>query len=315
VKHVAFLVAASPNAAFFSQVAVLRRAFDKLPWTRWRCSLHVYVGGAPEPDALEAWRPHLGGVDLRWSTTEDERRDGDWAQSDDVFRHAPDAADVLVALDADTLPVQSLEPILDEVVADNVVAGTLAHYPTILEHRDGDGQAPSIREAWIRLTSGLVTAPLDFRFSHSLMGTELPVAQREAPFYLNFGVVFFPRQLFNRIAPEYLRLRPLLERRMSNGDFSGQAALTLAIAGTGAGTRALSLRYNFPNDPAAVRLHPGELDHVVVHHYLRTWAYDRHCIFRSDVDYQAFLAQPLEGVDQRFQADVRRMVGDTYPFA
>ncbi len=134
MKHVAFLVAASPNAAFFSQVAVLRRAFDRLPWTRWRCSLHVYVGGTPEPGALEAWRPHLGGVDLQWSTAEDVRRDGDWAQSDDVFRHAPEAADVLVTLDADTLPVQSLEPILDEVVADNVVAGTLAHYPTILEH-------------------------------------------------------------------------------------------------------------------------------------------------------------------------------------
>jgi hypothetical protein len=315
VKHVAFLVAASPNAAFVSQVAVLRRVLDRLPWTRWRCSLHVYLGGTPESDVLDAWKPHLRGVDLRWSTAEDVRRDGDWAQSDDVFRQAPEGADVLVALDADTLPVRSLEPILDEVVADDVVAGTLAHYPTILDHRDGGRSAPSIREAWARLASGLVTAPLDFRFSHSLMEAELPVALREAPFYLNFGVVFFPRPLFDRIAPEYLRLRPLLERRMANGDFSGQAALTLAIAETGAGSRALSLRYNFPNDPAAVRLHPGELDHVVVHHYLRTSAYDRHRIFRSAADYQVFLAQPLDGVDQRFQADVRRLVGETYPFA
>ena len=102
---------------------------------------------------------------------------------------------------------------------------------------------------------------------------------------------------------------------MSDGDFSGQAALTLAIAGTGASTRALPLRYNFPNDPAAVRLHTGELEQVVVHHYLRTWAYDRHRIFRSAADYHAFLAQPLEGVDQRFQADVRRTVGERYPFA
>ena len=314
MKHVAFLVAASPNAAFFSQVAVLRRAFDRLPWTRWRFTLHVYLGGTPEAGALEAWTPHLRGVDLRWSTAEDEQRDGDWAQSDDVFRHAPAAADVLVALDADTLPVRSLEPILDDVVADDVVAGTLAHYPTIIDNRDGAAQEPSIRDAWLRLTSGLVTTPLDFTFSHSLMDAESPAALREAPFYLNFGVVFLPRQHFDRIAREYLRLRPLLERRMSDGDFSGQAALTLAIAGSGAGTRALPLRYNFPNDPAAVRLHPGELEQVVVHHYLRTWAYDRHRIFRSAGDYHAFLSQPLEGVDQCFQADVRRTVGDSYPF-
>ena len=314
MKHVAFLVAASPNAAFFSQIAVLRRAFDRLPWTRWDHTLHVYLGGTPEVGALDAWRPHLDGVDLRWSTAEDEQRDGDWAQSDDVFRHAPAAADVLVALDADTLPVRSLEPILDEVVADDVVAGTLAHYPTIIDHREGAAQEPSIRDAWARLASGLVTVPLDFDFSHSLMDAESPAALREAPFYLNFGVVFFPRHHFDRLAPEYLRLRPLLERRMSDGDFSGQAALTLAIAGTGAGTRALPLRYNFPNDPAAVRLHAGELDQVVVHHYLRTWAYDRHRIFRSAGEYHAFLCQALEGVDQRFQADVRRTVGDTYPF-
>ena len=315
MNHVAFLVAASPNAAFFSQIAVLRRAFDRLPWARWRYTLHVYLGGTPEAGALDAWKPHLGGVDLRWSTAEDERRDGDWAQSDDVFRHAPAAADVLVALDADTLPVRSLEPILDEVVADHVVAGTLAHYPTIIDHREGAAQETSIRDAWVRLASGLVTEPLDFRFSHSLMDAESPAELREAPFYLNFGVVFLPRRHFDRIAPEYLRLRPLLERRMSDGDFSGQAALTLAIAGTGASTRALPLRYNFPNDPAAVRLHTGELDQVVVHHYLRTWAYDRHRIFRSAADYHAFLAQPLEGVDQRFQADVRRTVGERYPFA
>jgi len=98
----------------------------------------------------------------------------------------------------DRLPVRSLEPILDDVVADDVVAGTLAHYPTIIDNRDGAAQEPSIRDAWLRLTSGLVTTPLDFTFSHSLMDAESPAALREAPFYLNFGVVFLPRQHFEQ---------------------------------------------------------------------------------------------------------------------
>ena len=79
-------------------------------------------------------------------------------------------------------------------------------------------------------------------------------------------------------------------------------------------SQALPLRYNFPTDPAAVNLHPAELDEIIVHHYLRTERYDRHRIFRSEADYQAFLVQPLEGVDLRFQADVRRTVGPAYPF-
>jgi hypothetical protein len=314
VRHVAFLVAASPSAAFFSQVAVLRRALDRLSWTRWRCTLHVYVGGTPEPGTLDVWEPHLGGVDLHWSSADDVARDSDWAQSDDVFRHPPEDADVLVTLDADTLPVRSLEPILDEVTGADVVAGTLAHYPTILPGHDEVSLAPSVREAWARLASGLVEVPLDFAFHHSLMASDAPRELREAPFYLNFGVVFLPRGHFDRIAPEYLRIRPLLAARMPNPDFSGQAALTLAIATTRAGTRALPLRYNFPNDPRAVALHPGELEHIVVHHYLRTDEYDRHRIFCSAAAYTAFLALTLEGVHQRFQDDVRWLVGDRYPF-
>jgi hypothetical protein len=207
------------------------------------------------------------------------------------------------------------------------VAGVVAHYPTLLPIDYDQGQSrwvcrstpewpeASVRAAWRRLAEGVVDVDLGFEHTHSLMGPDSPRELREAPFYLNFGVVFFPRGHFDRIAPYYLRIRPLLETRMRDANFSGQAALTLAIAATGAGTRALPLRYNFPNDPAAVSLHPGELDQVVIHHYLRTGIYDRHRIFVSAEEYQRFLARPLDGlVDQRFQAAVRRFVGDVYPF-
>ena len=48
---------------------------------------------------------------------------------------------------------------------------------------------------------------------------------------------------------------------------------------------------------------------LLVYHYLRTEAYHRHRIFRSADEYEAFLAQPLEGVNRRFQEAVRRMAG------
>ena len=42
-------------------------------------------------------------------------REGDWAQSDDVFNYAPRDADVLLAMDADVLPVGPLEETVDVV--------------------------------------------------------------------------------------------------------------------------------------------------------------------------------------------------------
>ena len=192
---------------------MLRRALEQLQWTKWRCSLHLYVGGTPESGALDAWSPYLGGVDLLWSTPELVDRDGDWAWSDDVFRHVPEHADVFVTLDADTLPVRSLEPILDQVVAADVVAGVVAHYPTILPF-DYDERLSqwvctptpewpeaSVRAAWRRLAQGVVDAELGFEHTHSLMGPDVPRELREAPFDPNFGVVFFPRVHFERIAP------------------------------------------------------------------------------------------------------------------
>jgi hypothetical protein len=102
---------------------------------------------------------------------------------------------------------------------------------------------------------------------------------------------------------------------LSSADFSGQVALTLAMAAKRAGTWALPMRYNFPNDPVAERMYPTELEQAVVYHYLRTDVFDRHQIFVSADTYERFLALPLGGVNRRFQNAVRRIVGESYPFA
>src|SRR4051794_30166648 len=108
MPRVALLIAASPTPAFYSQIAVLSRALQKLPWSRWEPSLHVFMGGDCDADALVKWRPYLEAVDITWASTARFRQHGDWAQSDDVFRLAPRNPDVLLAMDADTLPVKSL---------------------------------------------------------------------------------------------------------------------------------------------------------------------------------------------------------------
>ena len=104
-------------------------------------------------------------------------------------------------------------------------------------------------------------------------------------------------------------------RRMFQPDFSGQVALTLAIAAAGARTAALPMRYNFPNDPIAEMMYPEEQNHVAVFHYLRTERFDRHKIFTTAEQYSRFLALPLAGAELAFQRSVLRILGSDYPFS
>ena len=160
----------------------------------------------------------------------------------------PAEADVLLAMDADTLPVDVLEPVLEQVRETGAIAGVIAHYPPFPQPPEARRPA-SIRERWRQLSQGLLDAPLDSRYSHADR-YEIDTEQRAAPFYLNFGVVFFPRDAFRRIAPLYLTLRPQLMARMLFPDFSGQAALTLAIAAEKEPkTWALPMRTNSPTRP------------------------------------------------------------------
>jgi hypothetical protein len=315
MRTVAFLIAASPNDAFYSQVAALQAALRRLDWATWRPTVHVFVGGDPAIDRVAGWRPFLHAVEVQWTPSWRYERDGDWAQSDDVFRCAPRDADVLVALDADTYPIRALEPLIDRVHTAGAVAGVVAHYPTILgsSARETPG-APTLRRAWEDLAAGLIQSPLDFAFTHTLVGLDRPARERYTPFYLNFGMVAFPRADFDRVAPLYLDLRPRIFARMTGGDFSGQAALTLAITEAGCRQWALPLRYNFPNDTIAESRYPDELASVVLVHYLRTDVIDRHRIFAGPDDYHAFVSSPLEGANGVLQSAVLATFGRDYPF-
>jgi len=328
MPRVAIVIAASPTRAFYSQVAAFSLALRKIPWSRWEPNVHVYIGGEHDAAAHAEWRPHLREVEISWVSEARFAREGDWTQSDDAFRFAPRDVDVLLAMDADTLPVASLETVLDRVLETGSVAGTLAHYPTTLHHTfdmatssfsllpvSSPFDERSVRESWERLSRGLLDVPLEFSFSHSLMDPGACDEHRLAPFYLNFGVVFFPAASFDGVARRYLTLRPAVAERMDDPAFSGQVALTLAVAAAETRTWALPMRYNFPNDPVAERMYPEELAHVAVFHYLRTGSFDRHAIFTNRDEYNKFLGLSLTGVNLRFQQSVRDIFGSDYPFS
>jgi hypothetical protein len=306
VPKLAILIAGSPTAAFYSQVAAIAAALRVLPWTRWEPAPYLYLGGEVDSVEFDRWRPHLGDVAVSLVAPSRFAGEGDWAQSDDVFNLAPRDADVLLAMDADVLPVGPLEEIIDVVANGDIVAGTLAH-----------GAFPgtsSPADDWERVVEGLVTRELAFDYEYSLFRHPHPRDNR-IPFYLNFGVVFFSRSAFDRIVPPFLSLRPTVASRMQDDDFSAQVALALAAASTGVTALPLPMRFNFPNDPLATALYPEELEAVRAIHYLRTDRFDRHRIFTSADSFARFLELPLEGANQSFRDAVRRLLGERYPFA
>ncbi len=311
MPKVAFLVPASSDARFYSEIAAINLAMKALPWRRWEPALCVTMGSrmpsANEEDSFDRWRAYVREVDFTYVAEARWERMGNWDQVDSTLRLAPRDADVYVTLDADTLPVSGLENVLDEAHATQSIAGVMAHYPP--------PQFNSSVQGWWDLAEKLKAKPLDCSFNYSLVGADEPEERRKTPIYFNGGVVFYAKKCFERIVGPYLALRAKLYEHLGVWtEFSGQIAMPFAVAESDLPAYTLPMRYNYPNDDAAIPLHPGELENTVIFHYLRDEAFDRHKIFTSATEYDAFLGMSLTGTNLAFQNAVRRSLGPTYPF-
>jgi hypothetical protein len=308
MPKLAILIAASATQAFYAQIAAIDLALRKLAWTRWEPTIYAFFGDhdASSEDLLRRWLPYLRNVELARVSASLNARDEMWAQSDALMRMAPRDADVLLALDADTLPVRAFEEVLDRVAATDEIAGVMAHacFPP----------ARSPRQEWLEVSRGMLKEPLAFDHFYSLVPPDRDMEHRAAPFYVNGGVVFFSQKAFTAFARPSLDIRAELMKRMKYQDFTSQVAFTIAIAQERLRTWELPMRYNFPNDPRAELLQAHELDHIVIHHYQHRGHFDRHCVLASAEEYARFLAQPLSGVNLLFQQEARRLLGETYPF-
>ena len=92
---------------------------------------------------------------------------------------------------------------------------------------------------------------------------------RMSPFYLNTGVVFAPREIFERLYGPYIDALDFVRSEIDSYFFE-QIALTLALERAAIAVNALPLRFNYPNQPEFDQNHPMELADVRLLHFLRT---------------------------------------------
>ncbi len=304
-----FIIPASPTAAFFSQIAMFNLAIGRRTWRRFKPRVIALFGDQPDDATYEAWRPHLASV-LKVFLPNDEFSETDYMrQIDWRFRMTPPDADLAIFCDADTLVISDIEEIAAKVVADQGVAGVVAHY-----HFPGNTQLAAPQH-WNQISEALIGRAMAFSVAYTLVPENAPAEWRMAPFYLNFGAVFIAGTILGRLARRYLDLRPKVSA-MTNGSYmSAQIALALAMEAEQVPRRALGMAYNFPNDPIADTRYPEELSDMRILHYLRRGHLDRERIFANPREFARFLELKLEGSNRVLQSFVRELTSGAYPFA
>src|SRR5262245_50970991 len=98
-----FLMAGSPNDAFWSQAAMYRLSLDQIGGIYGEAGLVLAVGAAEYVPLPERWRPHFDRIHLAWAPAKRYADERDGAQNSVLFETVDHSADVCMICDADTL--------------------------------------------------------------------------------------------------------------------------------------------------------------------------------------------------------------------
>ncbi len=310
-----FVMCGEASAAFFSQAAMFRLLLDHHGGEHRAALLTLCLGTHQQEPLPPRWRKPLERVELRHLSLPRGQREDDLAQSMLTYESVDPRADVAVICDADTLLLRPLpRAFLDEMVRSPAISGCVAHFaPPLKDVRvPPPPQFESVEDLWSKLSRRVLGYPLGLPYRYTLRrdGEDPP---GRCPFYVNLGFLAGTPQLLARFHREHRRTIPQVREILDNR-FYEQIAVPYAIERAGLASRALPLRYNFPNDQLAERTYPEEADNIVLLHYMRTAAFHRHRVFAEAAAFDAFLRLPLEGSNAQFQRTVRDVTSGVYPF-
>lgn len=305
----------SPNDAFWSQAAIFRHKLDSMG-EPYRSARQVLCLGAAEPEPVPArWQPWFERIELRWTDRIVFEVDGDRAQAQLLYGATSTSADLSIICDADTLLLNRLpDDFLEDFLTEPAMCGVIAHYPPPLTPYEG-AQSPQVADQaglWAKLAETIVGRPFQLIHPYTLApGTSME--SERCPFYINHGFIAARPHHFAELDHQMRTTVPQVRAILDN-DFCYQLAIPCAIALAGIPYRVLPMRFNFPNDPVCDQLYPDELNNVVLVHYLRTQAFDRHRIFADPAEFARFMETPLEGSNAIFRESIRTLTNGQYPF-
>jgi hypothetical protein len=310
-----FLLCGSPNDAFYSQAAMFRLGLDALGAMYRQARLVLCLDhGAGSPPPVR-WREHLARVELHYAPLDHFIGEGDARiEYGDSRLHSytliDPGADLSFVCDADTLLLKAYSnAFLKSLAEEGAVAGVIAHRPP--EKKDMHGRdygALPNGAFWNALAQHVLGRTVACPHRYALAATD-----QQCPFYINYGLVAGRPELLARLHASLLEVQPRVREFLDNVYYS-QLAVALAVEHAGLRTRALPLRYNYPNWRDADALYPDELGDIHLLHFQSRELFDRHRIFVNQEQFGQFMSLQLTGSDAIFQARVRELTGGNYPF-
>lgn len=313
-----FLLCGSPDDAFYSQIAFFRLSLDHFGDDGRATRVVAVFGGEGFQHLPSRWVRHFDRIEVHYVAPERFRQQRLFAASDLRYALLTPGSMCSCLCDADTVLVRPLpRTFLEDVQREPAICGVAAHYPFPIEvdtrKHSADGLYPGMPQglAWDRLGGAILGRPPSRRLRYTLLEGE---CDNRCPFYINYGFLAGPPDLLQRLHENLMEVQPRLDA-MIGGYFIGQIGIALSVERASIPCRSLPMRFNFPNDRIADRLHEKELEHVVLIHYLRTSTFDRHQIFAEPGAFQEFLSLDMVGSDRILQQHVINVTGGTYPFA
>lgn len=307
-----FLIAGSLTPSFLSQIAFFRLCLDHLGGVCQQARVVAVFGDHTTTKLPTRWARHYHNIEVVWAHPVGAHNPGYQAQHLRRFEIMREDADLVFICDADTAFLRTPDMLIRLLMERPALAGVIAHYPFTFKRRSFPWLARRFSERhWARLATATIGKPMAMPHRYSLLPDE---AKLRAPFYINYGLLAGTPELLAQFYHRDLQLQNQASEQV--GPFWGpQVSLALTCADLGLPTVALPMRYNFPNDEVADRLHADELQQVVMMHYLRVTHFRRDQIFAEKENFDRFLKLELSGSNRVFQDHVALVTGGAYPFA
>jgi len=306
-----FLIAASPSPAMLSQVAFFRMCLNALGGAYGDARLVVTLGDHDVETLPGDWRRYFDGIEVEWAHAPGAANPLHRAQHDRRFEVIRPNADVVVLCDADVALMRPFDELIADLMIRPAIAGVIAHYPfTVGSAQNVPIEQRTPEKDWRELSRKFIGKSIDCPYRFTLLD---PDSEMRTPFYLNYGVVAGTPDIFSDFYKQDTRIRDQVSADV--GDWWGpQISLTLAVAALDLPSKALPMRYNFPNDPRADNLYPDELKDVIFMHYLRTTRFNRSRIFADPEAFEDFIGSHFLGSNEVFRRFVEQVTGGSFPF-
>jgi hypothetical protein len=284
-----FRIPISPTPGFYSQVRLYNYALRRLGAPYSDARLVVVVGDNCDIDAVRRQNPWSDNFNVEWAGVPHDifSRFGIFGTGTWRLNVNNEDADFSLLVDADTVLLNNIDPLLDDFSSDRpVIYGHMAHFPPPFDSGLPIANSPDF---WPGLFErmGVPLPQALFRYSMDAQGT-LPLA----PAYFNFGFVGVNKSARSILADEMWSCIAELTK-IAPTPMRGQIALTMIAYKHGFDIKLMPAHYNAANDIGHLSCNNVAAQDIRVLHYLREDEFVR-STFLLDENVDAFLSKSLK---------------------